>query len=197
MTDEATSTSGLLLVVSGPSASGKSTLVEKIVGSGEFPIRFSVSATSRDPRPGEVPGKDYIFVSRETFLEMRERGEFLESAEVYDRLYGTPRQPVEEAVARGEWVLLEIDIQGHAQVKQAWPEAISFFVRAGDLATYEERLRSRGTESDEQVALRIENIKAELGEARHYDYQIVNDCLEQAARTWRTLLAGIRARQSS
>ncbi|MBX9653152.1 guanylate kinase [bacterium] len=184
---------GLLLVLSGPSGSGKSTLVRRLLEPGDLPVSFSVSATSRPPRPGEVPGEDYIFLSRDEFLAMRERGEFLESAAVHENLYGTPRQPVEEAIGRGEWVLLEIDVQGHQQVKDLMPEAISFFIRASDLSVYEDRLRGRNTESEAEIALRMDNVRAELSRAVEYDFQIVNEDIEQAIRMWRTLLAGIQS----
>ena len=183
---------GLLLVVSGPSGSGKSTLVHRLLDSCEWPISFSVSATSRPPRPGEVPGEDYIFLSREEFLAMQGRDEFLESAAVHDNLYGTPKQPVEEAIGRGEWVLLEIDVQGQQQVKRLMPEAISFFIRASSLGEYEDRLRGRNTESEAEIALRMDAVRRELAHAVEYDFQIVNEDVEQAIRMWRTLLAGLK-----
>jgi guanylate kinase len=124
---------------------------------------------------------------------MRDAGEFIESAEVHGNLYGTPRLPVEEAINAGRWMVLDIDVEGHRQVKALMPEAVSFFVRAGSLETYEARLRARGTESDRQIAIRMDAVRRELASATSYDYQIVNDDLEQAARTWRTLLQGVQA----
>lgn len=196
MQNSAPPKTGLLLVVSGPSGGGKSTLVQRLIDTRSFPITFSVSATSRAPRPGEIPGKDYHFVEREEFLAMRSRGEFLEHAEVHEQFYGTMRQPVVEALHRGDWVLLEIDVQGHRQVKQMMPEAVSFFIRAADLATYEQRLRGRGSESEEQIAVRLNNVRRELACAVEYDFQIFNEDLDQALRTWRTLLVGIRVQNS-
>jgi guanylate kinase len=186
-------TRGLLVILSGPSGSGKSTLVHRLLSLVEFPITFSVSATSRPPRPGEKAGKDYLFLPRDEFLRMRDAGEFIESAEVHGNLYGTPRLPVEEAINAGRWMVLDIDVEGHRQVKALMPEAVSFFVRAGSLETYEARLRARGTESDRQIAIRMDAVRRELASATSYDYQIVNDDLEQAARTWRTLLQGVQA----
>lgn len=182
---------GKLIVVSGPSGSGKSTLVRELLSAGDFPIEFSVSATSRTPRAGEIDGKHYRFLRRDQFLEMVGRGEFLEHAEVFGNLYGTPRRPVEKALAEGRWVLLEIDVQGHRQVKNAMPEAVSFFVRTPSLEGYEERLRSRGTETEEAIARRLADVRVELAAAPEYDYQIVNETVPQAVRTLRTLLRGL------
>ena len=123
---------------------------------------------------------------------MQERDEFLESAGVHDNLYGTPKQPVEEAIGRGEWVLLEIDVQGQQQVKRLMPEAVSFFVRASSLEVYEDRLRGRNTESEAEIALRMDAVRRELAHAVEYDFQIVNEDIEQAIRMWRTLLAGLK-----
>lgn len=188
---------GLLLILSGPSGTGKSTIVQQMLDQGEFPIEFSVSATSRPPRPGEVEAKDYYFVSAEQFRALRDRGELLEYAQVHDRWYGTPRKPVEEALARGRWMLLEIDVQGHRQVKKMVPEAVSFFVRTQDLTVYENRLRQRGTESDREIEQRLDVVRQELSHAREYDFQIVNEDIDQAVRTWRTLLLGIRSERCS
>lgn len=186
---------GMLLVVSGPSGSGKSTLVHRVIRSEEFPLVFSVSATSRRPRAGELEGRDYFFLERSEFLAMEGRGEFLEHAIVHGDLYGTPRRPVEEAIAVGHWVLLEIDVQGHRQVKRWMPEARSFFIRAASMEDYERRLQMRGTETTEVIERRLQSVREELACAIEFDYQIVNEDIEQATRTWRTLLAGICARK--
>lgn len=184
---------GLLLIISGPSGSGKSTLIRGLVQSGEFPIQFSVSATSRPPRDGEIDGVDYHFVDRERFERMRQAGEFLESAEVHGNLYGTLRRPVEEALETGRWILLEIDCEGHRQVRRQRPDAVSVFVRAPSLELYETRLRQRGSETESGIRRRVEDAGAQLLEAPQYDYQLVNDTVPQAIRTLRTLLWGIRA----
>lgn len=184
---------GLLLIVSGPSGSGKSTLVKSLVRAAEFPIVFSVSATSRPPRPGEVDGRDYRFVGRERFEELRLAGEFLESAEVHGNLYGTLARPVEAMLADGKWMLLEIDCEGHRQVKARMPDAVSIFVRAPSLEEYERRLIQRGTETPADVARRVADAKAQLLEAPTYDYQLVNESVPQAERTLRTLLLGLKA----
>ncbi len=190
-TSPSTMSSGMLMVVSGPSGSGKSTLVHRLLEERIYPIQFSVSATSRPPRPGEVDGVDYHFVGRDEFESMRQRGELLEHAEVHGNLYGTPRQPVEKAVNAGAWILLEIDVQGYRQVKRILPDAVGFFIRAGSLEAYANRLRHRNTESREQLDVRLENVQAELACATEYEFQIVNDDIEQAIRTWKTLLRGL------
>lgn len=181
----------MLLIVSGPSGSGKSTLVGELLASGDFPIAFSVSATSRPPRMGEEEGKHYHFLTRASFEEMRARGEFLEHAEVHGNLYGTPAEPVRRQMAAGQWVLLEIDVQGHQQVKQVLPDAVSFFVRTPSMEGYEQRLKDRGTESLETIARRVARAERELARAADYDFQIVNESVPQAVRTMKTLLCGL------
>jgi guanylate kinase len=182
---------GLLLVVSGPSGSGKSTLVHRLLEEAGFPIQFSVSATSRPPRPGEVDGVDYFFVSPDSFEEMSRTGELLESACVHGNLYGTPRGPIEKGLQAGAWILLEIDVQGYRQVKTILPGAIGFFIRAGSLEAYANRLKQRNTESDRELQIRLDNVATELASATEYDFQIVNDDIDQAIRTWKTLLRGL------
>ena len=182
---------GALLVVSGPSGSGKSTLVRQLLALNEFPIVFSVSATSRDPRVGEVDGRDYRFLSRTEFERMASEDAFLEYAEVHGNLYGTLRRDVEKTLAQGQWVLLEIDVEGHRQVKRAMPQATSFFIRAPSIEDYAERLEQRGTDSDAVMAQRVANARAELSHARDYDFQIVNETVEQALRCFQALLWGL------
>lgn len=188
---------GRLLVVSGPSGGGKSTLIQRLLETVDFPLAYSVSATTRPPRPGEADGREYHFLSRDQFEEMRRRGEFLETARVHENLYGTPKKPVESALQAGQWMLLEIDVQGHRQVKEWTPLAVSFFIRAGSIDAYAKRLRARGTENEEAVAGRLRSVQRELDAAVEFDFQIVNDDLEQALRTWRTLLAGLRVQQGN
>lgn len=159
---------------------------------GDFPIDFSVSATSRSPRPGEEDGIHYHFYSRERFEELRDSGEFLEHAEVHGNLYGTPRGPVQQSIEKGRWILLEIDVQGHRQVKKAMGDAVSFFIRTPSLEEYQKRLIRRGTESPEVIARRVADATRELRDAPEYDYQIVNESIPQAVATFRTLLHGLK-----
>lgn len=188
---------GLLLVVSGPSGGGKSTLVRELVQGGEFPIDYSVSATSRAPRPGEVEGRDYFFLSRDSFAARAAAGEFLEHAEVHGNLYGTPKAAVRAGLANGRWILLEIDVAGQRQVKQVLPEAVSFFIRAPSLEDLEARLRRRRTEDEAAIARRLADARAELAAAATFDFQIVNETVPQAVRTFRTLLKGLVAERHS
>lgn len=186
---------GYLLILSGPSGSGKSTLVQRLIESGQFPLCFSVSVTSRPPRHAELDGREYHFVTPIEFDGMLRRGELLEHAQVHGNWYGTPRKPVEKALAAGQWVLLEIDVQGHRLVKQWMPQAKSFFIRAASLEDYAKRLTDRGTESKETIARRLQSVQRELASAVEFDFQIVNEDIGQATRTWLTLLAGIRAQR--
>lgn len=182
---------GRLLIISGPSGSGKSTVIQAILREGEFPLAFSVSATSRKPRSGEIDGEHYYFLSREEFEKRVGEGAFLEWAEVYGNLYGTLREPVEQALAAGRWVVLDIDSQGHEQVKRLRPDAVSFFLRAPTIQHYEQRLRSRATDAPSAIERRLVEMERELARASRYDFQVVNETLDQAVRTLRTLLRGL------
>lgn len=182
---------GLLIVVSGPSGSGKSTLIRQMVASREFPLAYSVSATSRSPRPGELDGVHYFFRSRASFESQIAEGEFLEYALVHDNYYGTPRAPIEEALELGRWVIMDVDVQGYQQIKQHLPDALSFFVRAETMDRIEERLRGRGTESEAAIRQRLQTAQGELTRAVEYDFQLINESLVQAVNTFRTLLWGV------
>lgn len=182
-------TRGALFVVSGPSGVGKSTLLHRafeiIPG-----LTFSVSATTRDPRRGEVDGRDYHFLDGATFEARRESGAFLEHATVYGKSYGTLREPVEQAIERGDSILLDIDVQGARSVRTAMPEAVLLMVAPPDVATLEERLRSRNTDSDEVIADRMRDVAAQLGAVDDYDYVIVNDDLDTAHASLQAVLLG-------
>lgn len=168
---------GRLIVVSGPTASGKSTLWRRLV---ERPdVCFSVSATTRPPRAGEVDGRDYWFVSPAEFERRVAAGEFLEWATVHGRRYGTLRAEVERALAAGKDLVLEIDVQGAAQIRASGFEAISIFVEPPSLAVLEARLRARGTEDEAEIQRRLAIVRTEMAEARHYDHRVVNDDLER------------------
>ena len=168
-----------LLVVSGPSGSGKSSIVRELIE--RLGIEFSVSATTRLPRPGERHGVHYNFISRRDFESMIENDELLEWAVYNNRYYGTPAAPVEETLADQRDILLEIEIQGARQVRERKPEAIMYFIAPPSLEELERRLRRRGDTSDEDIEDRLEIAQSEIAEAPElFDHIIVNDNLEQA-----------------
>lgn len=170
---------GALFVVSGASGTGKTTLVQEALR--RMPnLTFSVSATTRPPRAGERDGIDYLFVSPEAFEELRQTNELLEWAEVYGNRYGTPKGPVLAAIARGDSILLDIDVKGARQVRRALPEAVTIFLLPPDMATIETRLRARSTDSEAVIERRMAEAREQLEGAAEADYIVVNDALESA-----------------
>lgn len=177
---------GVLFVVSGPSGVGKSTLLQAALA--RIPgLSFSISATTRSPRPGEREGVDYFFVTREQFEQQASEGAFLEHATVYDQRYGTPKAPVTEALAKGDCILLDIDVQGARQVRTQMPDAVHIFLLPRSMSVLEGRLRNRG--DDESVIVR------RMAQAHHqllwsatYDYVVVNDDLQTAHATLQGIL---------
>ena len=171
---------GRLIVISGPSGVGKSTVVSKAI-EGRSDVCFSTSVTTRAPRPGEVDGREYFFIDRERFREMVERDELLEHADYVSNSYGTPRAFVEKKLAEGMNVLLDIEVQGARQVHEKMPGAVTIFIAPPSLEVLEKRLRGRGTDTEEAIAGRLERARQEYHEADFYDYLIVNDDLERSA----------------
>ncbi|ADU97365.1 guanylate kinase [Thermovibrio ammonificans] len=170
---------GLLIVVSAPSGTGKTTLCHMLLK--EIPtLEFSVSYTTRPPREGEVDGRDYHFVTKEQFERMIEEGDFLEWANVYGNLYGTSKSQVLKALEEGRDILLDIDTQGALQVKKNFPEAVLIFILPPSLEELERRLRKRGTDPEEVIERRLKTAREELKKALCYDYLVVNDELEKA-----------------
>ena len=165
---------GVLFVFSGPSGVGKGTLKAKLFEEFAGRIAYSVSATTRGPREGEVDGKDYFFISRQEFERRVKNNEFLEHAEFAGNCYGTPRAYVEKLLDSGMNVVLEIDVQGALQVMKSMRECVSVFILPPSFEELEHRLRGRGTETEEKVRERLETAKRELPYAPQYDYQIVN-----------------------
>jgi guanylate kinase len=172
---------GRLYVVSAPSGAGKTSLVKALMER-EPGIQFSVSYTTRSPRPNEVPGRDYHFVSLERFEQMVANDEFLEHAKVFDNYYGTGVRAVQEAMANGEQLLLEIDWQGAAQVRARIPEACSIFILPPSRQALEERLKGRSTDSEQVIARRLRDAAEDLTHWREFDYVVVNDRFEQALK---------------
>ena len=171
---------GLLIVISGPSGSGKGTVLAELFKRRKG-IFYSVSATTRSPRPGEVDGKNYFFLSKEEFEKSIASGGMLEYACYCGNYYGTPRAAVEERLARGEDVVLEIEVQGAHKVRGACPEAVSVFLMPPSVAELEKRLRGRGTESEETILGRLDTARTEMKIAHEYDHVVVNDDVVRAA----------------
>jgi guanylate kinase len=175
---------GRLVIVSGPSGAGKTTVMKKVFDCCRVPLTASVSATTRPPRPGEVDGEDYHFLPPERFNELRQSGGFLECFEVFGRgyWYGTLREEVAAGLEAGKWVVLEIDVQGARAVVEKYPDAITVFIRPRSLEELERRLRGRGTESEEAIRRRLAQARYELAQTSHYRYVVFNDDLERAVR---------------
>jgi guanylate kinase len=174
------STKGPLIILSGPSGSGKSTVIRRLLAGGGPPLRLSVSATTRPPRPGEREGVDYYFWTDEQFQQHRAAGEFLECAQVHGHWYGTLRREVDGYRARGVGVLLDIDVQGAVQIRRQYPESLSIFLRTSSWETYEERLRQRGTEDEAGIRRRLQTAREELKHEKEFDWVVPNDDLEAA-----------------
>ncbi len=173
---------GFVVVLSGPSGAGKTTL-RTLLMQRRPELLYSVSATTRARRDGEADGHDYWYLSRETFAEWRRDGKFVESAEVHGNWYGTPRQPIDDAVARGQIMLLDVDVQGGESMRATYPDGVSIFVLPPSLEILESRLRGRQTDADEVVRGRLSRAIAEIEQAKHYTYVVINDDVEDALAT--------------
>ncbi len=184
---------GIIFIMSGPSGVGKGTIREEVLK--QIPdLIFSVSVTTRKKRPGEIDGKDYIFVSREKFEEMIKNNELLEWAEVYGNYYGTPSKIIEKALIEERDVLLEIDVQGAKNVKRRYPEAVSIFIFPPSVEDLILRLKKRATETKEEFQKRIEKAKREMEEVIYYNYVVVNDKLEDAILRVKCIILAERAK---
>lgn len=184
---------GKLIVVSGPSGAGKSTVIGKVMN-GRSDLCFSVSATTRAPREGEVDGVNYYFLDREKFKTMIENNEFLEYAEYVENFYGTPVGPVKENLEQGNSVILDIEVQGAANVRKVMPEAITVFLTPPDFETLEQRLRSRGKETEEMILGRLARARVEYREISKYDYIVINDDADEAAEELRAIILAEQCR---
>lgn len=172
---------GLLVVLSGPSGTGKGTVIRQILEDHEQ-VRLSISATTRAPREGEKHGEHYFFVTRDEFENMIQDNAVLEYAEYCGRYYGTPKAPIDTWLENGDDVILEIEVQGGAQVKEKCPDCVTIFILPPSEEELENRLRGRGTEDEETIQKRLATAKEELKEASRYDYNVVNhDVAETAA----------------
>jgi guanylate kinase len=168
-----------LFVIAAPSGAGKTTLVHALVKR-KPELRFSISYTTRQQRANEAHGVDYLFVTRPEFERLRETGAMLESAEVFDNLYGTSRQQVQEHLAQGRGVVLEIDWQGARQVREAMPDAVTLFIMPPSVTELERRLRSRGTDAPEVIDRRLRDALGDMSHWEEFDHVIVNDHLDDA-----------------
>lgn len=171
---------GTLFIISAPSGTGKSTVISDIMQKAG-PLFFSVSATTRKPRPGEQNGIHYYFLTREQFEQMIHEDAFLEYAKYVDNYYGTPKEPIIKHLEKGENVILDIEVQGSQQVKAKMPEAVSIFIIPPSLEELGRRLRGRGTENEETVLQRLALAAEELKLSEQYDYVVVNDNVARAA----------------
>lgn len=170
---------GLLIVISGPSGVGKGTICSELLKRNDH-IRYSVSATTRKPRPGEIHGRDYYFCSVQEFMEMVEAGAFLEWAKVFDNYYGTPVRVVEDTLAQGKHCILEIDVQGALQVKSKMPEGIFIFIVPPSKEELAKRITGRGTENGTEIGKRLQQVDGEMAYLQEYDHVVVNDRIDQA-----------------
>ncbi len=174
-------TKGLLIVISGPSGVGKGTVVKEVMKDEDLHLSYSTSMTTRDPRAGEVDGKDYFFVSKEEFLKVKEEGGLLESNEFVGNYYGTPKAYVEKLRNEGKNVLLEIDVEGCKQVVAQQPDTLTLFIVPPSMKELERRIRGRGTEPEEIVQQRLAKAQKELEKSYQYKYCVCNDDVQLAA----------------
>lgn len=181
------SKAGRLIVLTGPSGVGKGTLMQLLLQ--RHPqLYLSISVTTRSPRPGEVHGKQYYFVSREEFQQMVDRDELLEWAEFAGNYYGTPRQAVAEKVNEGKTAILEIELEGARQIRASFPEVLRIFILPPSMQELEQRLRGRGQDSEEAIARRLRRAEAEVNAAGEFDYKVINDNRESALQEIEAIL---------
>jgi guanylate kinase len=187
---------GRLFVIAAPSGAGKTSLVRALMER-EPGLRFSISYTTRAQRPNEVHGRDYFFVSREEFDRMVAAGEFLEHATVFDNSYGTARAQVQESLAAGQDLILEIDWQGARQIREALPECRTIFILPPSRPELERRLRGRGTDSEEVIQRRLRDAASDMGHWREFEYVVVNDAFDQALAELQAIVDGRGGASSS
>lgn len=188
--------SGRLFVITAPSGAGKTSLIDALMR-GDPSLQLSTSYTTRAPRPGEKNGVDYHFVDEPTFLAMRDRGEFLENAEVHGFRYGTAKRVINDALARGEDLILEIDWQGARQVRALYPDCVGIFILPPSIEELERRIRARGQDSESVIRRRLDNARGEMDHAGEFDYAIINKDFDTARRKLAEVIRAERAKPAS
>jgi guanylate kinase len=180
-----------ILVLSGPSGSGKTTIVERLIRESTVPLVKAISATTRPERKGEIDGVAYYFLTTEEFLRRKDRGDFLETAEVFGAgyWYGTLKSEIERAKEAQGWAFLEVDVEGALRVMELFPRALTIFLKPPSIEICEQRLRMRATDSEETIQRRLKKVHEELALADRYCYQVVNDDLESAVAQIKTIIA--------
>lgn len=184
---------GLLIVVSGPSGVGKGTVLKELIDSNEN-IFYSISATTREPREGEVHGKNYFFITKDEFQKQIDEDLMLEYAQYCGNFYGTPARAVDDMLSIGKDVILEIEVQGALQIKKKRPDAVLIFIIPPEFNDIEARLRGRKTETDDVVQNRIETAKEEIKYAENYDYIIINDIIAKAQRNIESIIVAEKSK---
>ncbi len=187
---------GLLFVLSGPSGVGKNTVLDELFKDFDG-VSYSVSATTRERREGEVEGENYFFISEEKFKKIEANDGFIESAVVHGHYYGTPKKFVDKKLDEGEDIILEIDTQGAKQVREKYPEAVYIFLLPPSLEELENRLDKRGSEDNKSKNIRLKNARQELKEVHNYDYEVINDSLSDAVKEIRKIILEEQKRRDS
>jgi guanylate kinase len=185
---------GSIFVISAPSGTGKSTLIKQLMDDSPG-LCFSISYTTREPRATEKHGRDYFFIARTAFERMVRRHEFVEWAEVYGHLYGTASKPLQAALEKGQDILLDIDVQGHQQVREKLPEAVSIFILPPSFPELSRRLRDRHSDAPESIECRLQTAREEIAHWPEYDYLVVNDQITDAAQALRAIVRAARFRR--
>ena len=171
---------GTLFVITGPSGAGKGTVLAKVFEQTKG-LYFSVSATTRKPREGEVDGKDYHYITKKAFKDMIRNGKLLEYTRYAGNFYGTPKDPIDNALSKGEDALLEIELEGAMNIKKLFPDAVLIFLSPPSLEELEKRLRARGTEDEEHIRMRLEKARVECEASDRFDHVVINDIVQNAA----------------
>lgn len=185
---------GLLIVISGPSGAGKGTICRELLSSQGEGLEFSISATTRRPREGEIEGVNYFFKDKAEFIRMAENAEFIEYAKVHDNYYGTPKKYVMDKLEEGKNVILEIDVQGGIKVRHVFDEAVFIFIMPPSFEELRKRIEGRGTETEQDIRKRLKNAYGEINHVHNYDYVVVNDDVKDAAAKINCILTAEKCR---